>query len=113
MDEYTVCLWPGAGYVLYAFEVTAFNDEEALEKAVKKALDTNRNILGFYSNKHEIKELLYYYKEETKKYEDNHDFITQYLNYYYIDGLNYYVHMDNTKIENGWNLYDNSIKEEE
>ena len=48
MDEYTVCLWPGAGYVLYAFEVTAFNDEEALQH-IKKYISNRPNQNGFFN----------------------------------------------------------------
>jgi hypothetical protein len=108
-NKFTVCLWPGSGYVLFPFEVEAESETEVLENAVKKALDTNHNILGFYRNKKEIKELLYYYKEERKKFDRDYEFITQYLNYYFIEELNYFVSMENTKIEKGWNLYENSI----
>ena len=113
MEKFTVCLWPGSGYWLLPLEVLADNEEEALTEAVKRAINEEYRILGFESTEENIKEKTEYYEKELEKYEDEYEFITNHLNYYFIDELNYYLNMDNTKIEKGWGKYNNSIPLEE
>lgn len=109
MKQYTVCLWPGAGYVLYAFEVEAESEDDALTKAVERALAEDFNIYGFEDTEEKVNDLLAYYAKEYEDYDDYLEFFTSFLNYHYIGDLNYFVHMDNTRINKGWNLYENSI----
>lgn len=113
MKQYTVLLWPGAGYILLPFEVNADSIKNALYEATKRALDEEYYILGFEYSEEKINDLCTFYEKEMEEYEDKYDFITQYLNYYLIDELNYYINMDNTKVFEGWNLYENSIPLEE
>jgi hypothetical protein len=107
--KFTVSLWPGAGYSLFPIEVLASSEEEALTEAVKRAINEDYFIYGFKNKEEEVNDLLSYYNEEFKCYVDYYEFFTSYLNYYYIDELDYFVHMDNTKILEGWNLFYNSI----
>lgn len=107
--KFTVCLWPGAGYITFPIEVLASSEEDALTKAVERALVEDISIYGFKDTEEEVNDLLSYYAEEYKEYDDYLEFFTSYLNYHYISDLNYFVHMDNTKIEEGWNLYENNI----
>ncbi|NCU41494.1 MAG: hypothetical protein EOM19_02080 [Candidatus Moranbacteria bacterium] len=108
--KYTICLWPGMGYWLFPFEVLAYHEEEALTKAVERAQNEDYGILGFKSDdEKEMKSLLEYYEKERKEYEDDHEFITNYLNYTFLGDINYYLNMENTRIEEGWNRYPNSI----
>lgn len=109
MEKFTVCLWPGAGYILFAIEVLASSEEDALTKAVERALNEEYSILGFEDTEEKVNDLLSYYAKEYEKYDDYLEFFTSYLNYYYIGDLNYFIHMDNTKIMKGWGLYENSI----
>jgi hypothetical protein len=106
-EKYTVCLWSGAGYYLHAIEVYEESEEEALSKAVLRAFKENHRILGFKATEQEIKRICSNYKEEIKNYENEDEFITNYLNYHFLDSIGYYIHMDNTRIEKGWELYNN------
>ncbi|NCC55434.1 MAG: hypothetical protein EOM11_08150 [Erysipelotrichia bacterium] len=108
-NKYTVNLWPGAGYITFAIEVLASSEEDALTKAVERALAEDIPIYGFKDTEEKVNDLLSYYAKEYEAYDDYHEFFTSFLNYYYVGDLNYYVHMDNTKIEKGWNLYENNI----
>lgn len=109
MEKFTVCLWPGAGYITFAIEVLASSEEDALTKAVERALNEDISIYGFEDTEENVNDLLWFYPEDYKEYDDYLEFFTSCLNYHYIGDLNYFVHMDNTKIEKGWGLYENSI----
>lgn len=108
MKKYTVCFWPGAGYMLLPFEVEAENTIDALYKAVERAKKEEYNILGFDYTEEKVNELCEYYPE-SKDYEYKSDFIEEFLNYYFMDEIGYYLNMDNTKVFTGWNKFSNSI----
>ncbi len=108
--NFTVCLYPGAGYGLFPFEVEAENEEDALMEAVKRSVKEDFSVDGFKWTEEQMKEVIEYYKKERKKYSSDFDFVTEYLNYHYISELDFFVKMDNVRIQKGWDLYDNSIK---
>lgn len=108
--KFTVCLYPGAGYGLFPFEVEAENGEDALIEAVKRCLNEDFSIDGFKWTEEKAKEIMEYYKKERKKYYNDFEFLTEYLNYYYISELDFFLKMDNVRIQEGWNLYENNIE---
>jgi hypothetical protein len=106
--KYTVLIHPGGGYFLNPVEVLADSEEDALEKAVHRCLVEDIG-MDFLENKpSEIKKVTDYFKKERKKYEDDFEFLTEHLNYRYMENDNIYVRMTETRIKKGWNLYDNS-----
>lgn len=108
MEKFTVCLWPGAGYILFPFEVEAESEVEALYKAVERAKKEDYSILGFDYSEEKINEMCADYPE-SKNWEHKSDFVEEHLNYYFMDETGYFLNMDNTKINEGWGLYENSI----
>lgn len=118
--DYTVLLWPGMGYILFPFEVKAKDAEEALERAFERSKKENYQILHIESTKEELERIKKDYEKEILNFcnrrkitkvteEELEEFITGYLNYYFLSYNGIYLNMDNTRIEEGWNLYENSI----
>lgn len=108
-EKFTVCIHHGGGYFLTPIEVEASGEQEALSKAVSRCLNEGYAIGGFKWTEEEMKELIEYYEKEREEYEDDYDFVTQHLNYYLIEEENFFLKMDNVRIEKGWNLYENSV----
>lgn len=107
--NFTVSIYPGGGYFLTPIEVEASGEHEALTKAVSRCLNEGYAISGFKWTEKEMKEVIEYYKKEREEYEDDYDFVTQHLNYFLVEEENFFLRMDNVRIEKGWNLYENSI----
>ena len=107
--KFTVCIYPGGGYFLTPIEVEAYGGNQALSKAVSRCLNEGHAIDGFKWTEEEMEEIIEYYKKEREEYEDDYDFVTQHLNYFLIEEENFFLRMDNVRIEIGWNLYENSV----
>lgn len=103
-----VCLWSGAGYDLAEFYVYIKGDDAqaALEKTV--AYCEQNGYTGFILDTNEIEDMAEKdYAEEVANYDgDLDEFITNYLNYVYVDATMdgatkpYYVYGENLRIEN-------------
>lgn len=122
-NKWTVCLYPGAGAWVTPYEVTAENEEEALEKAVLACLgEDDENAYLMLDGGMEYYETFAFFDEEFKQWkkersDDEYEFLTEYLNMGYFDlsahgKKNVWLkHMEHVRIEKGIGLYENSIKE--